>query len=155
MRYANVGTKIMRSPCAAKINRLILGSSGILGDGALFIRFIILPNCRIVPGFVSDSRGVFRTNAGQRSGKPQGIRTQMRRLFIRTPATCVASGRSTGNGRQDVEGSCRGWGGRCTCGVLPAAARGGRRWRTGCSGRSRHFPSFPVPVLFLLLLLFL
>ena len=80
----------------------------------------------IVPGFVSDSRGVFRTNAGQRSGKPQGMRRQMRRLFIRTAAPGVASGRSTRSTGSDRSG------------------RGGTKERTGCSGRSRQFMAFSV-----------
>ncbi len=57
--------------------------------------------CRIPLGFVSNSPGVFRTNAGQRSGKPQGIRWQMRRLFTRITAPNVAGGRSAGSDRRD------------------------------------------------------
>ena len=90
--------------------------------------FAALPwlECRIALGFVSDSRGVFRTNAGQRSGKPQGMRRQMRRLFIRTAAPGVASGRSTRSTGSDRSG------------------RGGTKERTGCSGRSRRFMAFSV-----------
>ena len=60
-----------------------------------------MENC---PGFVSDTRGVFRSDAGQRDGKPQGVGRQMRRLFTRTPVPDVANVRYTGNSRQDVEG---------------------------------------------------
>ena len=56
------------------------------------------------PGFVSDFPEVFRSDAGQRDGKPQGVGRQMRRLFTRTPVPDVANVRYTGNSRQDVEG---------------------------------------------------